>query len=208
MQFLDFLRTLNIILKHSTQVDDQKVINILREGFHRFFDKNKTLFLEEVFKIIKNEKVGYLDRLLSNINLNFKRQDSKLNYDESTKNFKNNEFNTEDLKKIFFEKLNYLIENKSSSNIIFSIYTLHVEKIVGDKQILHAEEFNKIVRKNVESRFLDYFTSSMFYSVREGIDESVGQFTGYEPNFVLAQIFSHSETLRSLENNPNDVELL
>lgn len=207
VQFLDFLRTLNIILKHSTQVDDQKVINILREGFHRFFDKNKTLFLEEVFKIIKNEKVGYLDRLLSNINLNFKRQDSKLNYDESTKNFKNNEFNTEDLKKIFFEKLNYLIENKSSSNIIFSIYTLHVEKIVGDKQILHAEEFNKIVRKNVESRFLDYFTSSMFDSVREGIDENVGQFTGYEPNFVLAQIFSNSETLRSLENNPNDVEL-
>lgn len=207
VQFLDFLRTLNIILKHSTQVDDQKVINILREGFHRFFDKNKTLFLEQVFKIIKNEKVGYLDRLLGNINLNFKRQDSKLNYDESTKNFKNNEFNTEDLKKIFLDKLNFLINKNSNPEIIFSIYNIHVEKIVGDKKIVHDEEFNLVLREDIKRRFLEYFTSSLFASVRDGIDDNIGEFVGYQPNFVLAQIFSDSQTLKSLISNPTDVEL-
>ena len=203
-QYLDSIRTLDILLQYSTVADDQKVIDILRDGFHKFYSKDKAPFLEQIFKIIKNDNVGYILRLLSNINLNFKRQESKLNYDESIKNFKNNEFSTEDIRKIFADKLNYLIEIKSSPNVIFSVYSLHVEKIVADKQILHNSNFNTNVRKDIESRFLDYFYSTMFDSVREGIDENTGQFVGYAPNFVVAQIFSNSDTLRDLIENPTN----
>ena len=203
-QYLDSLRAIDILLQYSTVVDDQKVIDILREGFHKYFDKNKSSFLSEIFKIIKYERVGYLDRLLSTINLNLKRQESKLNYDESIKRFKNNEFDTEDIKKIFLDKLNFLIERQSDASIIFSFYNLHVEKIVGDKQIVHASEFNTILRKNIESKFLDYFNSPMFESVREGIDENTGQFVGYAPNFVIAQIFSNNDTLSDLIENPSN----
>jgi len=206
-QFLDILQTINIILKYSTVVDDQKVARILEYGLGRFFYNNKASFINEIYKLIENEKVRYLDRLLSNINLNFKRQDSKLNYDESTKNFKNNEFNTKDLKNIFRDKLNFLINKNSNPELIFSVYNLHVEKIVGDKQIVHNAEFNLALREDIKRRFLEYFTSSLFTSVREGIDENIGEFIGYQPNFVLAQIFSDSQTLQSLINNPIDVEL-
>lgn len=66
------------------------------------------------------------------------------------------------------------------------------------------EEFITIVKKDIESRFLDYFNSPMFESVREGIDENTGQFIGYAPNFVIAQIFSNNDTLRDIIENPTN----
>lgn len=207
-QYLDSLRTLNILVQYGTSIDDQKIIDILRLGFHRFYLKDKNTFLFELLKILKNEPIGYLDKLLSEINMNFKRKESNSDYDEKIKQFENNEFLTSDIKHIFYEKIKDLIEKKQSPDIITTIYNLFVEKIVADKKIIRDKDLNKLLKLDITHRFKDYFTSVLFESVREKMDETIGEFIGYEPNFTLSQIFSNPKTQELVIKNPNDISIL
>jgi len=207
-QYLDALRTLNVLVQNGTSVDDQKTIDILRLGFHKYYLKDKKTFLFELSKIIKNEPIGFLDKLLSEINMDFKRKESKLDYGERIRTYKNNEFSANDIKGLFYEKLKFQIETEQSPNLITTIYNLFVEKIVADKKIIRDKDLNNLLKLDISVRFLDYFRSDLFKSVREGIDNNTGEFVGYEPNFTLAQIFSNPKTHQSLINNPMNINLL
>ncbi|OXA73019.1 hypothetical protein B0A67_06135 [Flavobacterium aquidurense] len=207
-QYLDSLRTLNILVQYGTSIDDQKIIDILRLGFNKYYKKDKKTFLFELLKIIKNEPIGYLDKLLSEINMDFKRKESKLDYGERIKTFKNNEFSTKDLKYLFNEKIKLQIEKKENPNIITATYNLFVEKIVVDKKIIRDKDLNILIGEDIKNRFKDYFTSTMFESVREKMDETIGEFIGYEPNFTLAQIFSNPKTQELVIQNPSDESIL
>lgn len=206
-QFKDVLKTLNFIIHFSSQNDDQKVINLLTKGYEAFYKEDQRTFLDDLLIIINSTSTGYLDNLFSSININIKRKESVSAYIDSINNYQNNILAAPDLKYLLIEKLKKAITLLKSSKVIFSIYNLHVELIAAEKRILRSKEANKIVKDDITSRFYDYLTSPLFLSMYEYIDDSTGELLGYRPNFLLAHIFSNSETLDLLLENPNDTNL-
>lgn len=207
-QFKDVLRTLNFILLHTTYNDDQKVINLLSDALHNLYKKDKKSFLEDLIQIINNNPTGYLNNLFSSINLNLKRKESVSEYSTGQiKNYENIEFSTQDLKVILIEKLKNIISEKEEPENVYNIYNSNVELIAADKKIIHSKESNKIIKEDIKSRFSEYLKSSVFTSITEKIDDTTGEFIGYEPHPFLAQIFSESETLDQLIENPNNTDL-
>lgn len=207
-QFKDILRTLNFILLHTTYNDDQKVINFLREAFHKLYAKNKKAFLEDLQQIMNNNSIGYLKSLFSSININLKRKESSSEYNTTQiKNHENIEFSIEDLKVILIEKLKNSVSKKDKPENVYNIYNSHVELIAADKNIIHSKEANEIIKKDIKSRFTEYLKSSVFISLTEKIDDTTGEFVGYEPHPFLAQIFSNPETLDLLMKDPSNIDL-
>ncbi|WP_027066825.1 P-loop NTPase fold protein [Maribacter sp. Hel_I_7] len=206
-QYLDILRTLHFILPNSNTYDDQNSINILRNAFHSFYKKNKEEFLGDILKIIKQESLSFLDFLFRDINLDLKRLKSQLDYSTDYLRFSNNEFSEEDLKMLLLNKLKYLIENKFSPEIIRSVYYLHVEAIVYNKNIISSHDSNYLLKNDIRERFAEYFNSPLFESVREKVNDSEFDFSNYSPNFSLAQIFSNPETLIALIQDPINKDL-
>ncbi|WP_296315167.1 P-loop NTPase fold protein [Winogradskyella sp. UBA3174] len=206
-QYLDLLRTLHFILPNSNTYDDQNSINILRDAFHKFYKKNKEEFLGDISKIIKQDSLSFLDFLFRDINLDLKRLKSQLNYGSDYKRYSNNEFSEEDLKMLLLSKLKFLIKNKSSPEIVRSVYFLHVEAIVYAKNILNSHESNSLLKNDIKKRFAEYFNSPLFESLREIVSETDFDLRNYSPNFSFAQIFSNRETLFALIEDPSNESL-
>lgn len=202
-QFLDELRTLNFILPHSNLTDDQKVIDVLRDAFHNFYDKNKKTFIDDLLRIINNEPYGFLIKLFREINLDLKRAESKSNY-EGLKKYRNIEFLTEDLKMLLIGHLKHLIKTSSNPETIHQAYMMHVEAIVGDKKILFSKEGNELIKSDIENRVVEYIKSPVFETLTEKIDDNTGSFVGYSPHFAFAHIFSNPVILKDLIQNPNN----
>jgi hypothetical protein len=207
-QFKDGIKTLNFILPHTTYNDDQKVIDLLSEAFHRLYNENKSTFLEDLQKLLNNNPLGYFNSLLSSINLNLKRKESKSQYNnDQIKVYSNNELNTQDLKKIFIEKLKNSISTNDTPENVYAIYRSHIELIAADKKIIHSREANEIIKNDIKLRFAEYLKSPVFKSLTEKIDSTTGEFVGYAPHAFLSQIFSKHETIDLLLNDPNNFEL-
>jgi ribosome-associated translation inhibitor RaiA len=206
-QYLDILRTLHFILPNSNTYDDEKTIDILREAFLKFYKENKEEFLKEILNIIKQDSLSFLDFLFRDINLNLKRLKSQLDYGSDYKKYSNNKFSEEDLKILLLNKLTFLIENNFSPQIVKSTYSLHVEAIVFNKNILNSNESNSLLKNDIKKRFADYFNSPLFESLREKVNENYFDFRNYSPSFSFAQIFSNPKTLSALIDDPSNKNL-
>ena len=202
-QYLDQLRTIHFILPNSNSYDDQKIIDLVRVAFHSFYGKNKPPFLKDIQKIINDSSLGFLDFMLRDINLDYKRRNSGLSYSSGMlKRFSNNEFNEEDLDKLYIDKLIYLIEKKSKPELVFSFYLQNVSAIVNEKKVIKSLKASSLIKNDLQNRFAAYFNSPMFESIRERISDTEGTFDGYSPNFNLAQIFMSEEDYNSLLEDP------
>jgi len=87
------------------------------------------------------------------------------------------------------------------------VYNFNNEALVSDRRIIRFNEANKIIQNDLKNRFVEYLKSPFFDSVMERIDESIGEFVGYSPNFILAQIFSNPKTFKSLIEDPTNKNL-
>jgi len=206
-QFKDILKTLNFIIFHSNVADNEKVIEILGKGYNSFYNGIKKTFLDDLQLIINDSSLGYLDNLFSSININLKRKESISEYIDGINYYLNNELTSDDLKLLLINKLKNAIALNQVPNIIFALYNLHVELIAADKRIVRSKEANKIVRENIELRFSEYFKSPFFLSLTERLDESTVELMGYQPSFLIPQIFSNPKTLDLLLKDPQDLNL-
>ena len=50
-------------------------------------------------------------------------------------------------------------------------------------EVDNGSDFKLILKNEIENRFMDYFFSTLFDSIGEEIEDNVGQFVGYRPNF-------------------------
>ncbi|GHA47563.1 hypothetical protein GCM10007103_30630 [Salinimicrobium marinum] len=202
-QFLDQLRSLNFLVHTNTFSDDQSTINLIREAYHAFYNKEKTSLIPDLIKVVNNESSGYLIRLFREVNLNLIRDNSNMHY-SNKKTYANLELDSTDLKEILISKLKHLISNQGDPVEIFNTYSQHVEFLALDKQILRSQKGNELIKKDIEKRFVKYFKSSVFKSLKGEIDDNEGEFVGYSPNFSFAQIFSNPKTLEALQLDPQD----
>ncbi len=206
-QFLDQLRTINYLLPNSNTYDDQKVVDLMKTAFDKIYNSDRSLITEDIQKIINVSSIGFVDFLLSAINLEIKRKISGLSYGQSMIGlFNNNILEEEDINGLYINKLGFLIKNKSNPNLLFSYYNQNVEAIVNDKKIIRSSVASSLLQKDIQNRFAEYYNSSMFASIRERISDTDGEFYGYEPNFNLAQLFMNPIDHTSLLNDPFDEE--
>jgi len=207
-QFKDVLTTLNFIMLHvDNQNDNQHVTDLISTGYHLFYKKDKDAFLNDLKNIISDSFLGYLDNLISSININIKRRESVSKYNSGVIKYRKNLLDSKDLKFLLIDKLKRAIDSQKKTELICSIYNLHVEIIVAEKRILRSKEANKMLKDDIEYRFYDYLSSSIFVSISEPIEENLADLSGYKPHFLLSHIFSNPETLDLLIQNPSNIEL-
>jgi hypothetical protein len=207
-QFKDILTTLNFIMLHvDNQNDNQLVAGLISTGYNLFYEKDKDAFLRDLQNIISNSFLGYLDNLFSSININIKRRESVAKYSAGVIKYRKNILDSKDLKFLLVDKLKRAIDSQKKTELICSIYNLHVEIIVAEKRILRSQEANRIVKIDIENRLYDYLSSPIFVSISEPIEGNLEEFSEYKPHFLLSHIFSNPETLDLLIENPEKVEL-
>ena len=205
-QFIDSLKALNYIMPDSLYQDNKKVLDIINTAFSTFYSNDKSAFLDDINFILKNNIIGTIDKLLSELNIDFKRSSSVADYGSSPNRYINSVFTEDDIVKLLTAKVEYLIANNEKPELIFDAYNLLIEIIVIDKKVIMPAKLNSIMRKDIGNRFTKYFKSSVFKTITEPIDANTGEFVGYSPHFVLAQIFSDSKALNDLKENPSDIE--
>lgn len=207
-QYLDQLRTVHYLLPNHNTYDEQKIIDLVRIAFHKFYFKDKEPFLRDIQRIINVGSFGFLDFMLQDINFDYKRRKSGLNYEPGMlKRFNNNEFLEEDIQELFTNKLKFLLENETEPNVLYTLYNQNVDAIVGDKQVLKSFEVSQQILGDVQKRFSEYFNSQWFVSIRNEISELEGESIGYAPNFNLAQLCMNEKDKKALIEDPFNVEL-
>ncbi|GLU43286.1 hypothetical protein Musp01_09100 [Muricauda sp. NBRC 101325] len=208
-EFVDLITALNIFMTFGIHNDDERVLQILKEGLDAFYMENRAAFIKVITEILSVCSIGYIDHLLSDININQKRIAVKEKYPTGILNYKNNFFTNEEIKQILLSKLKSLIDRNFTVSDVIEGYHLLTEKIVGDKQIIRPYEFNEILKKEVEDNLEDYYLSNLFIMISENANHTEGEFVGYKPNDFLSQIFGSRdfyENLISDTDNSNTFE--
>ncbi|WP_111709121.1 KAP family P-loop NTPase fold protein [Lutibacter citreus] len=207
-QFIDSLKSLNIISFNQGFSDNQKVVEIISQGYLDFYSEDKNELVKDIIKLILNPDINYLEQLLSELNINAERKKSKQNYGAGIVTYKNNPYSSVQLKEILLSKLQYTIEQKSDPIVVFKAYHLHTEKIVSDKTIIQSKEANKLLRLDIEQRFRTYLSSDYFdFMSTIPMVETDFEFDGWQPNYFFAQVFSKERTYDELMANPDNKEL-
>ena len=208
VNLINILKTINYILPNSNYKDNQNVLNLINYGYEKFYREYKPDLLNDLFEIINIDNISYLDKLFSDININLKRNKSQENYSGSIVEYDNNILAEEDLITLYTKKLKSLIKDNHSPEIIFNTYIQQIECIATGKIIILSKIGNYLLKKQIETRFEEYFNSKLFESIRDEIKKDRAEFENYEPSFYLAQIFSKKTTIRNIVKDPSNKELL
>lgn len=201
-QFLDFLRTLNLIIQTPLLTDNVKVLDLFDNAFNALYKKDKTSFLGDIEKLLVNNQKGYLFEFLAEINMIFIRSKSISIYDINSQLINKASFFMNDVLNILENKLNNDCNLRLSPYELYTEYLLIREGIVLDKKIILSSRANNIIKDDIKTRFNEYVNSKVFKSFNEKIDDLEGEFIGYSPNIFIGQIFSNSKTLQKLIKNP------
>lgn len=185
--------------------DGQKIIDIIKSAYEKIYNKNSQSLIDDLNKILEVNKIGYLDFLLGDININIKRlnrYDLGYNSTNSIK-YENVVFTEEEIKNLLISKYQFIVNNSDRIDLAIQGYYLHIEAIIGNRKILKSEEANKIFRNDFDKRFIDYFNHNLF-DFKSDFTGTDTKFIKYKPNDFLAQIFSSSKTLAEVIKDPTD----
>lgn len=203
-QFQDVVLSLNLFMSEGIHRDDEKVLEILHDGLKQFYKGSRTAFIDLIKEVLEICNIGYLDKILSDININIKRKEQKEKYPSGILEYKNNFFTPKELEYLMLAKLNALIKQKYDVSTIINGYHLLVDKITASQNVVRPLVANKILRNEIETNFIIYYNSSLFKMISERADHSEGEFIGYQPNDFLVQVFSSEEAHNHLIKNLND----
>jgi hypothetical protein len=202
-QVLDVLKTINNIADQYLFKYDSGFA-FLDKIYQKFYSGNISEFQKIISDIIiQSNKTGYLDNLLSELNIRTERSkfksknnpnfiDGKIKYDFLDSSF---------VKQTLLKKLEALIHNKVSAEKVISAYHLYVEKLVLGNKIKKSIESDKLLLNDIKNRIAQYFNSKLF---NFDISANDLEFQGFLPNFFLSSIFSNEATvLKFLEDDTN-----
>jgi hypothetical protein len=179
-------------------------IEFLNKIFNKVYNNNIPEFQTTISEIIlENNKIGYLDNLLSEINIRTERSKFKArnNPDFIDDNIKYDFLDSNLVKKTLLQKLETQINKKASVDEVISSYHLYVERLVLGNKIKKSIESDKLLRSDIKNRIALYFNSELFNFDRSDNDLD---FHGFQPNFFLSSIFSNEATVKEfLEDDTN-----
>lgn len=201
-QFLDSLRTLNLIIQTPLFSDNIKVVKLIENSFNNLYEKDKIYFLEDIKKLLINNPKGYLFDFFGEIQMAHIRSKSSLSYELNTEIINGTSFFISDVLNILLTKLTYDHKINLSPDDLYQEYLFIREAIILDRKIILSPYANEIIKTDIKNRFIEYTNSKVFKSFNEKIDDVEGEFVGYSPNIFLGQIFSNPKTLQKLVKNP------
>ncbi len=208
-QFQDVVLSLQMFMSEGLHNDDEKVLEILKNGLGKFYKNNRKGFLEMIEQVLLTTNKGYLDNLFADIILNEKRKEQKEQYGISgIVEYKNNFFKNGELKKLLISKLKSIIEKTTNLNEVIEYYHLLVEKLTADKNIIKPYRVNQILQKDIEEKFSKYYETYLFSMISDKADSNEAEFRGYQPNDFLAQIFGSQEAYEILLKDLNSTAAL
>lgn len=201
-QFQDVVLSLQMFMSEGLHNDDEMVLEILNNGLEQFYKKDRKGFLEMIGQVLSRCDIGYFDRLFSDININEKRKEQKVEYGKSgIVEYKSNFFKAQELENLLLNKLKAFVKQKKHVDEIIEIYHLLIEKITADKNIIRPFEANQILKREIENSLEIYYKTSLFTMISDRADSREGEVVGYQPNDFLAQIFSSEQSYNKLIKN-------
>lgn len=204
-QFVNYFSGINRFFGQNSINENQRIINKMTKSLEDFFPKAKKQFIEDIKGIINFPKIGYLDRLLQDININQKRlKRPDLYGPNNTIDYKNVVFKDEEIKEILISKLKYAIKKTSQTKLIIEAYHLYTDFIATDHQIIRPAIANDIIQKDIKERFVYYFRAHFFDFHETSGGTAPSSYRQYAPNNFLRQIFSLSSTVLKLKKNSKD----
>ncbi|MDT7828860.1 P-loop NTPase fold protein [Pricia sp. S334] len=207
-QFIEYITAVNMFFGQNTITEDQNIINRFDHALKENYNNNKAELIKDLSNCINISQIGYLERLLSDININEKRKLRPDLYNSSNMiDYENVVLGDVEIKNILIEKLNYAILETSQVGLIIDSYHLYTEFIATDHQIIRANAANDLIQKDIKARFIYYFWKYFFDFHETSGGTSPTDYRQYAPNDFLCQIFSRLETLNKLKKKPKDKKL-
>lgn len=206
-QYLDSVKTLNLISTYGNYKQDQEIKEIIASGYNDFYEKRKDYFDDLSEMASSKDENQYLLDLFSQINMNFKRKQSGLYNKSELKDENENLISPSEVERILFLNLKKLISSQASPEQIISAYLNCASALVYNRNFIFSFNANSIVRQDMYSRSLVYFKSSVLNSIFNSQNEKTRGLINYEPKFYIAQIFSNRKTHYQLIKSPNDEKL-
>lgn len=207
-QFIDVISSLNMFMSLGIHSDDERVLEILKDGLERFYNKRKKTFITMLKGILTNCNIGYLDEILSDINVNIKREENKEKYQGGIVKYENNFFTSEEIEDLQLSKLKTMIEQGKKVETILRAYHLMVSKITINQKVLRPFKANKILRREIENKFWEYYYTYLFVMISDKANHSDAEVMGYQPNDFLIQIFGSEKAHDAFIKNANEANSL
>jgi hypothetical protein len=204
-QFEDVVLSLNMFMSFGVNNDDDQVLEILLYGLEHFYLKKRKLFIEFIKEVLVKCDVGYLDEILSDINVNIKREEHREKNPASIINYENNFFTPEEIKYLQFAKLKAFIDKEYEVDDVIRAYHFMVEKII-DNKVLRPFTANDIIKKEIINKFDLYYNTYLFIMISDRANHSDAEVMGYQPNDFLVQIFASKKAYKKLIANLNPAE--
>lgn len=202
-QFIDVVKSLNIILGNVGLGELNKFLIFIKSNLDSVYKENKADLLNDLTKPLKVVSYGFLDYFFTEMIYQFKRNQSGLYSSDNTFDNVVNLFNEEEFNSIIIVKLRHLIREKKDVQAIIRLFTRFIEGIILDKNILLNKKAAKLIKNDIEANFRFYFESDLFFFLREKVSENDLEFVGFNPHFSLAQIFAKETTQSRLLRSPN-----
>ncbi|QQX75989.1 MULTISPECIES: P-loop NTPase fold protein [Aequorivita] len=157
--------------------------------------------------INSNIIIGPLDRFLADVIINAARKERDDIYTkENSIEYANFPFNVTDTKNILLEKFENVLKQNVGYNIHFSYYTLQVDFIAVDFQIILAFKADKLFKKHIQRNFLHFLWVGYldFKAEPEGFPQ---EHQTYKPNDFLCQIFCNITDWKALKAHKKNKDI-
>jgi len=186
-EFSKFIIALNQFEVISLVNDFKEIEKITKSLFEKTPDLTRTDFKKAL--INSNVSIGPLDRFLADVVINAARKERDDIYTEKNSiDYANFPFNVTNTKIILLEKFEHVLQQNVGYNIHFSYYTLQVDFIAVDFQIILALQADELLKTHIEQNFLHFLWGDYldFKGEPKGFPK---EHQTYKPNDFLCQVF-------------------
>ncbi|WP_236960959.1 P-loop NTPase fold protein [Joostella atrarenae] len=185
---------------------NQLMIDILDRANNNIFDGKESDFINYIKEYTLRFETTFVDLLLSDLNLNLKRQESNFYKKNEYIEYKNYQVFKPYIKDILISKLKRNIKKGSYISISRSYHSL-IERIILNYKVLKPIEVNKILREDIEKRSYFYLDNGMFDFNEESGNEAPSDYAKYVTSIWLPHIFSNEKELQKSLDNPKNKEI-
>lgn len=203
--FKKLLKGLNSLDGSFLPADNNQLIELIKKGKENLFDNSDDALEEVLSEIIKTDYIGNIDKLLSEIRINQLRKERVDLYNEDKYIEYENPFELDkNLKDTLLNKFKYVNEETSRIDLLWEAYHLYTEVLAGDHMIIRSIEANELMKQNIVSKPHFHFWQDKFEFSHNTSGNIPDEYLDFKPNDFLAQIFSKSEDIKKIIEDPKN----
>lgn len=206
-ELADVLKTINLSMISYSIEEDNKILKLIDETSDRLYGMDAN-FVNPIESLFINEEIGYLDNLLSEVNINEKRLKNGTYSSNNIAFYSTTTFDDTTIKNLCLKKLEKLVVDSVEVEKVLNAYHLYTQAIVENKKILRSSEANQEIKKDIEKRFKEYIEYNLLDFVHSGPKEGFENIRSYSPPHFYLQIFSLKKDNDDLLKDPKNAVLL